>query len=200
MCIFYRINITISIVIPSLSFFRPIGFEALSPQHEEMDTSTFSLDSEFNSIKQDTGDTAQKDSSNVLSVETTKEPALKADPELPLPGLGSRSPSGVTGVTVNSDKPSSNVATPVKELDETTLKDDSGSCQVKRSLSPEPSCSAKVLKTEPSDEPCAGILVDQKSSDIKTEEKVTEPKKEFSIDVLEKLVSLYWLFWVVIIC
>lgn len=177
----------------------PIGFEALSPQHEDMDTSAFPLESDLNPVKQDSSPVIQKEpvSIPVSSSEIKKEDSttLNVEPISTLPGLGSESPPSHFATTDSDtalqlekfivDAPK--ICKTEKEAD--MLENNSSSFQVKRSLSPHPSCSAKMLKTEISEEEsklCTDVVTDEKSPEIKTEEILVE-RKEFSMDILDAL-------------
>lgn len=177
----------------NIYFSRPIGFEALSPQHDDIDPSDFTLDSDLSQVKQDnTFNITEKEISNKPLSNEVKNEIAKLDPGVALTDLCCE-PSATTRTVANStdlDNVVKNEVSPNSESDVKQIEVSSNSGQVKRALSPDSACRAKLFKSETSDDIKQGseAVTTEKCSDVKTEDTSSETK-ELSLDLLESLVS-----------
>lgn len=163
-----------------------------------MDSSTFPLESDLNSSKQDTSHDITKETASVSAAfELGKDVTTvsKIDSVLKLPGLGNESPSHYAAGDLQLEKlnPEATITMCKSETDENNLQMSPSSYQVKRSLSPQPSCSVKTMKTESSEktEMCIDMLLDEKLTVIKKEESTCDEKKAFMMDILKEFVSYF---------
>lgn len=164
-----------------------------------MDSSAaFPLESDLNSSKQDTSLDITKETANVsaafeLSKDVTS--VSKIDSVLKLPGLGNELPSHSAAEDLQFEKLNQEATIKMckSETDENNLQMSPSSYQVKRSLSPQPSCSVKIMKTESSEktEMCIDMLPDEKLSVTKKEESTCDEKKAFMMDILKEFVSYF---------
>lgn len=162
-----------------------------------MDSSAFPLESDLNSSKQDTSLDITKETANVSAAfELSKDVASvsKIDSVLKLPGLGNESPSHSAAEDLQFEKLNQEATIKMckSEIDENNLRMSPSSYQVKRSLSPQPSCSVKIMKTESSEktEMCIDMLPDEKSKK-EEEESTCDEKKAFMMDILKEFVSYF---------